>query len=567
MTAPVWMAAPPEVHSALLSSGPGPGPLLAAAGAWSSLGAEYDSVAAELSGLLGSVQAGAWQGPSAEQYVAAHVPYLAWLLQASADSAGMAAQHETAAAAYTAAVAAMPTLVELAANHASHAVLLATNFFGINTIPIALNEANYVRMWVQAATVMSTYQAVSSAAVAAAPAPPTAPQVVKSDAASRPPSAADNTLGSSPLIQQLSQLFNQLLAGPDPLGLNHLVSQLGLSQLFSQLENFEGGNSVLNLILPGNPFTPYPVGTTFQQALSNIFVSFTQGTFVYDPQTLVFAHSPSQLISEFILFGIQLITHRLTDIAQLLFNFPGLLGAAIPALTAPVGGLAGFSGLAGLAVLTPPVLPAPAAVVPIFTPPPDPQLLVGIAPVPAPPVALAAPVPAAAPPVAAPPPPLPPPVTGAEAFAFPYLVGGPSIGWGSGMSTSAGETARKTASRPDAAASTAAAVATREKRRTRRRRPPMRGHGDEYMDMNVEVEPDWGTAPEGEPTGSATASDRGAGPLGFAGAAGRADTAAGLATLVGDTFGGGPKTPMVPNSWNPDADDPPADTGKAGAHG
>ena len=100
----------------------------------------------------------------------------------------------------------------------------------------------------------------------------------------------------------------------------------------------------------------------------------------------------------------------------------------------------------------------------------------------------------------------PPPAGGGPGFVPPYAVGPPGIGVGSGMTTSAGSGAKKKGSEPEAAAAAAAAVAQAQRRARRRRRAGMRGYGHEFMDMNIDVEPDWGAPQE-----QTVASDQGAG--------------------------------------------------------
>lgn len=213
MNVPLWLASPPEVHSTLLSSGPGAATLLATAQTWHSLSYEYSSAADELRSVLHVVRAGAWHGASAERYADAHLPYLAWLQNSSSDAVTAAMRHEASAAAYTAALSTMPTLAELAANHTAHATLMATNFFGINTVPIALNEADYARMWVQAAGVMEGYQAVSEAALASIPQAAPAPPIVAFDegeeGADTGNGGGSNLADYLPALLQFADLFDE----------------------------------------------------------------------------------------------------------------------------------------------------------------------------------------------------------------------------------------------------------------------------------------------------------------------------------------------------------------------
>jgi PPE-repeat protein len=123
------------------------------------------------------------------------------------------------------------------------------------------------------------------------------------------------------------------------------------------------------------------------------------------------------------------------------------------------------------------------------------------------------------------------------------------------MSASASSSAKRKAPELGSVAAAAAASAREAARARRRRRAKQRGYGDEFMDMNIDVDPEWGTPPGEEPVAATVASDRGAGNLGFAGTTRKemAAEAAGLTTLAGDEFGGGPRMPMVPGTWDRDS--------------
>ena len=451
----------------LLSSGPGPGSLLAAAGSWTSLSADYASAASELTSLLGAVQAGAWEGPTAEQYVGAHLPYLAWLTEASENSASVAAQHEVAAAAYTTALAAMPTMPELIANHAIHGVLLATNFFGLNTIPIALNEADYARMWIQAATTMAGYQAVSGTALASAPRTSTAPPVLKTNSAL---SAAADPSSSGNFF---TEIFNQLV------------------------QLIQDPSGTISAIL-ANPSTYFPL---------LFFIA-------YEVSTSIAASITYPLLTAGAIMALVLPL----ALQQLLANPAGVL----PALTAPAGG-------------------SPQSVQPF-------QPAVGMAPAPATPATAPAPAPTSAGTAVGAAPTATPATAG-----FGYVVGG--IGPDDGPGPTLIDRDESKAPASSIAAAAAVSVVSRDKTRTRRRRrAELHDHADEFADMNVEVNPDWNAQAVREPVAAAVGSDRGAGPLGFAGTVdkGSVAEAAGLATLNGNGFGGGPTMPMVPGTWDPE---------------
>jgi PPE-repeat protein len=206
-----FMMFPPEVNSALMYSGAGSGPLMAAASAWDELAADLETTAASYQEVIQQLTGGPWLGPSSANMASATAPYIAWLQGSSIQAAQTSAQALAAAAAYEGAFDATVPPAVIAANRALLAALVATNFLGQNTPAIAATEALYMEMWIQDGLTMDTYAMVSQQAVVLpeqTPAPTTSDGGTSANAAAAAQSAANTT---SSLGTDLQALLNAYL--------------------------------------------------------------------------------------------------------------------------------------------------------------------------------------------------------------------------------------------------------------------------------------------------------------------------------------------------------------------
>ncbi|GFG76182.1 putative PPE family protein PPE32 [Mycobacterium botniense] len=250
----------------MMYSGPGSGPMMAAAAAWDSLAADLTAVANSYQSVIAGLT-GAWQGPSSASMTGAAQAYLSWLTGTAAQAEQAAAQAKAAGTAFETAFAATVPPPVIAANRAQLAALIATNFFGQNAAAIAATEAQYAEMWAQDVAMMTSY-ALSSAEATILQAFSAAPQVAsgalsalqaavsQAVGAASQAAGASNILGSLPQLvpTALTQLATPTAAAVESTGgssfLSTVLTDLGLGSLASAISS-----SGLGSVLSGVPTT------------------------------------------------------------------------------------------------------------------------------------------------------------------------------------------------------------------------------------------------------------------------------------------------------------------------
>ncbi|HET7073249.1 MAG TPA: PPE family protein [Mycobacterium sp.] len=221
-----FAALPPEVNSALMYSGSGSGPMMAAATAWSNLAAELSTTATSWESIVASLTSEQWTGLGSAAAAAASAPYVNWLSTTAAAAEQASAQAASSAAAYEAAFTGTVPPPLIAANRAQLAALVATNFLGINTPAIMATEALYAEMWVQDATTMYTYAAAATAASALQPLTPASPTASPAAPATQA-AAVGAAAAATPAQGGLGSLISGLQGALGSLGTPAAVQPIG----------------------------------------------------------------------------------------------------------------------------------------------------------------------------------------------------------------------------------------------------------------------------------------------------------------------------------------------------
>src|ERR1700731_5428678 len=157
-------ALPPEINSTRMYTGPGAGPMMAAASTWNDLAAELNTTASASQSVISTLTEEEGGGPSAAAMPPAATPYVGWMHTPAAAAEHAANQAMAATAAYEAAFAMTVPPPVVVANRVQLAALVATNILGQNTPAIAATEAHYGEMWAQDAAAMYGYAGSSASA-------------------------------------------------------------------------------------------------------------------------------------------------------------------------------------------------------------------------------------------------------------------------------------------------------------------------------------------------------------------------------------------------------------------
>jgi PPE-repeat protein len=269
-------ALPPEINSARMYAGPGPGSMLAAAAAWQSLAEELTAAASGYGSVVSSLAGGPWTGSSSTSMAAAAAPYVTWL-SATGDQAQQTAAQATAAAnAYESAFAATvpPPLIE--ANRSLLAALVASNVLGQNAPAIAATEALYAEMWAQDATAMYGYAGASSTASQVTPFT-TPPQTTNSSGLVGQSAAAAQSAGTSSGtgLETIMSSGPQLVSAV-PQALQGLASPQGLDSVASTATDTSSSTSATSML--NELSTPLRLASMPMSMLSKLFTAGSTAT-------------------------------------------------------------------------------------------------------------------------------------------------------------------------------------------------------------------------------------------------------------------------------------------------